>query len=230
MATQYIHFTEEQKQAARQIDIAGLLHSQGEKVKRSGSEYEWRDGSQKVTIRGNLWFHQYDRQGGDAIDFVRRFYNKSYPEAMEYLLGGSNGTLITSPPVVKEKKPFELPTPNNNMRRAFAYLTITRGIDKEVVQAFADRNMIYESADYHNAVFVGYDGNGIPRHAHKRGTGQTSSYRGNADSRNTASIGMDKVKSFICLKRRLICSPLSPCTRRIGEITAMRRRVVFQAE
>ena len=47
---------------------------------------------------------------------------------------------------------------------------------------FADRNMIYESADYHNAVFVGYDGNGIPRHAHKRGTGQTSSYRGNADS------------------------------------------------
>lgn len=180
--SQYIHFTEEQKQTARQIDIAELLRSQGETVKRSGSEYEWRDGSAKVTIRGNLWFHQYDRQGGDAIDFVRRFYNKSYPEAMEYLLGGSNGTLITSPPVVKEKKPFELPTPNNNMRRAFAYLTITRGIDKEVVQAFADRNMIYESADYHNAVFVGYDGNGIPRHAHKRGTGQTSSYRGNADS------------------------------------------------
>lgn len=40
--------------------------------------YEWQDGSQKVTIRGNLWFHQYDQQGGDAIDFVRRFYNKDY--------------------------------------------------------------------------------------------------------------------------------------------------------
>lgn len=64
MHTQYIHFTEEQKQTARQIDIAELLRAQGETLKRSGSEYEWRDGSAKVTIRGNLWFHQYERQGG----------------------------------------------------------------------------------------------------------------------------------------------------------------------
>ena len=82
----YIHFTEEQKTQARQTDLVDLLHRQGEKLKRSGSEYEWRDGSQKVTIRGNLWFHQYERVGGDAVDFVRRFYNKSYPEAVEYLL------------------------------------------------------------------------------------------------------------------------------------------------
>ena len=93
MATRYIPFTEEQKQAARQIDIAGLLHSQGETLKRSGSEYEWRDGSAKVTVRGNLWYHQYEEVGGDAIDFVRRYYNKSYPEAVEYLLGGCSCTL-----------------------------------------------------------------------------------------------------------------------------------------
>ena len=30
--------------------------------------------------------------------------------------------------------------------------------------------MIYEDAKYHNAVFVGYDSDGVPRHAHKRGT------------------------------------------------------------
>lgn len=178
----YIHFTDEQKEQARQTDLVSLLKSQGETLKRSGSEMEWRDGSQKVTVRGNLWFHQYDRQGGDAIDFVRRFMNKSYPEAMEYLLGGCGGTLKTSPPVVKEKKPFELPPKNDNMRRAFAYLTITRGVDKDVLQAFADRNMVYESADYHNAVFIGYDKNGVPRHAHKRGSGQASTYRGNVDS------------------------------------------------
>lgn len=181
MHTQYIHFTEEQKQTARQIDISAMLRSQGETLKRSGSEYEWRDGSAKVTIRGNLWFHQYDRQGGDAIDFVRRFYNKNYPEAMEFLLGGSNGTIITSPPVAKERKPFVLPEPNSNMRRTFAYLNITRKIDKDVLKTFADKRMIYESADYHNAVFVGYDENGIPRHAHKRGTSSGSSYKGNQD-------------------------------------------------
>lgn len=123
MPTGYIHFTDEQKEIARKTDIADLLRRQGETLKRSGSELEWRDGSQKVTVRGNLWFHQYDQVGGDTIDFVRRFYNKTYPEAMEYLLEGCGGTLKTSPPIVKEKKPFELPPKNDNMRRAFAYLT-----------------------------------------------------------------------------------------------------------
>ena len=116
----YIHFTDEQKERARKTDLVELLRSQGETLKRSGKEYEWRDGSRKVTVRGNLWFHQYDRQGGDAIDFVRRFYNKDYPEAMEFLLGNGSGELITAPPVVKEAKPFKLPPKNDNMRRVLA--------------------------------------------------------------------------------------------------------------
>ncbi len=57
--SQYIHFTNEQKEQARRTDLASLLRSQGEKLKRSGNEWEWKDGSQKVTIRGNLWYHQY---------------------------------------------------------------------------------------------------------------------------------------------------------------------------
>lgn len=177
--SQYIHFTEQQKTQARQTDIAELLRSQGETLKRSGSESEWMDGGQKVTIRGNLWYHQYEQVGGDAVDFVRRFYNKSYPEAMEYLLGGSGGTLAVSPSVQKEEKTFVLPPKNDNMRRVFAYLLNRRGIDREVLYAFVHKGMIYESADYHNAVFVGFDSNGNPKHAHKRGTGSESSYKGN---------------------------------------------------
>lgn len=178
----YIHFTEEQKTQARQTNLYDLLHRQGEKLKKSGSEYEWRDGSQKVTIRGNLWFHQYERVGGDAVDFVRKFYNKSYPDAVEFLLGGSLGTLSQSPPVVKQTKPFELPKRNENMRRVYAYLLSKRGIDHEVLNAFVHRKMIYESAPYHNAVFVGFDRNGVPVHAHKRGTGSESTFKGNEDS------------------------------------------------
>ena len=178
----YIHFTEEQKVQTRQTDIVSLLISQGETVKRSGSEYEWKDGSQKVTIRGNLWYHQYDRVGGDTIDFVRRFYNKSYPEAMEYLLGNCNGVLIISPPVIKEKKPFKLPKPYCNMDRVKNYLHYVRGIDEDIIETFANENMIYESADYHNAVFVGLDKNGVPRHANKRGIGEKSTFKGNAES------------------------------------------------
>lgn len=177
--SQYIHFTEQQKTQARQTDIAELLRSQGETLKRSGSESEWMDGGQKVTIRGNLWYHQYEQVGGDAVDFVRRFYNKSYPEAMEYLLGGSGGTLAVSPSVQKEEKPFVLPPKNDNMRRVFAYLLNRRGIDREVLYSFVHKGMIYESADYHNAVFVGFDSNGNAKHAHKRGTGSESSYKGN---------------------------------------------------
>lgn len=175
----YIHFTKEQREQARRTDLASFLVSQGENVKKSGSEYEWLDGSQKVTIRGHLWYHQYERKGGDAVDFVRRFYNKDYAEAVEMLLNGNGGQIITSPPIEKEHKPFELPPRNDRMSRVFSYLLLTRGIDKDVLYEFLRRKMIYESADYHNAVFVGYDSNGVPRHAHKRGTVTRNSYKGN---------------------------------------------------
>ena len=172
----YIHFTKEQRELARRTDLANFLIGQGEKVRKSGSEYEWLDGSQKVTIRGHLWYHQYEQKGGDAVDFVRRFYNA---EAVEMLLNGNGGQIITSPPIKRERKPFDLPPRNDRMSRVFSYLLLTRGIDKDVLFEFVKNKMIYESADYHNAVFVGYDLNGIPHHAHKRGTVTSNSYKGN---------------------------------------------------
>ena len=175
----YIHFTKEQRELARRTDLANFLISRGEKVKKSGSEYEWLDGSQKVTIRGHLWYHQYKLKGGDAVDFVRRFYNKNYAEAVEMLLNNCGGQIITSPPIEKSHKPFELPPRNDRMSRVFPYLLLTRGIDKDVLYEFVRRKMIYESSDFHNAVFVGYDSNGKPRHAHKRGTVTSNPYKGN---------------------------------------------------
>lgn len=180
--SQYIYFTEEQKEQARRTDLVELLRRNGEKLKRSGREWGWKNGYEKVTVRGNLWYHQYEEVGGDAIDFVRRFYNMDYPEAVEYLLGGCGGTLVTSPPIEKERKPFELPKENESMRRIYGYLIKTRGIDKSVIDTFTDKKMIYESEEYHNVVFVGYDKEGVPRHAHKRGSTQASTYRGNIDS------------------------------------------------
>ena len=69
------------------------------------------------------------------------------------------------------------------MHRAFAYLVKTRCLDPKVVSVFARRHMIYEDAKYHNAVFVGFDVDGIPRHAHKRGTCQRGKpFKGNVES------------------------------------------------
>jgi len=174
----YKNFTEEQRAKARQTDLAKFLVGQGEKVSKAGSEYEWLDGWQKVSIKGNLWLHQYERVGGDSVDFVQKFYGKSYPEAVEFLLSGGS-EIVSSFSAVQACKPFVLPKANDNMRRTFAYLLLTRGIDRDVVYEFVRRRMIYESADYHNAVFVGYDLSGTPCHAHKHGTVSNNSYKGN---------------------------------------------------
>lgn len=182
MPKQYIPLTKEEREVARKTDIAELLRSQGQELKRSGSEYMWMDNAQRVTIRGNLWFDQYDQVGGDAVDFVRRYYDKSYPEAVEYLLNGRITTSSVSSPVIKTRKPFALPKPNDNMRRIYAYLLDKRGIDNKVLNFFISRKMIYESADYHNAVFVGFNPSGDASHAHKRGTGVENSFKGNVDS------------------------------------------------
>ena len=74
-----------------------------------------------------------------------------------------------------------MPLRNDNMRRVYAYLLQQRGLSRDVVNAFAHKQMIYESLPHHNAVFVGYDTEGVPRHAHKRGTGSQSTYKGNAE-------------------------------------------------
>lgn len=180
----YIHFTETQKLAARETDLATFLQRRGEELKRSGSEYEWRDGAQKVTIRGNVWFHQYERVGGDAIDFVRRFYALDYPHAVELLLDGRSGFEKPTQCTATQQKPtkdFLLPKKNHTIRRVYAYLLQQRGIDREVLDAFVRKKMIYESAEHHNAVFVGYDQDGVARHAHKHGTNSQSSYKGNQD-------------------------------------------------
>lgn len=178
----YINFTDEQKIKAHQTDIAALLISQGETVKRSGKEYEWFDGTQKVTVRGNLWYHQYERVGGDAVSFVKKFYNKNYADSVLFLLNESSGKLVRSKPTVKNQKPFEVPKPYWNMDKVKQYLHSVRGIDEDIIKDFTDRKMIYESSVYHNAVFIGFDKNGIPRHANMRGTLGKSAFKGNAES------------------------------------------------
>ena len=159
---------------ARRTDLAEYLRRQGETLRRSGSEWEWRHEGAKVTIRGNLWFHQYDRQGGDAISFVRWFGGKTFAEAVQVLLGQEG--ILLSETARPSPKPFLLPPRHTDMRRVYAYL-LGRYIDREVIHFFAHRQLLYEDAVYHNAVFVGMDENGVPRHAHKRGT--VGGYKGN---------------------------------------------------
>ena len=167
----YIHFTEEQKRQAAAVDLEFFLRSRGEKLIPSGREKRLAS-DHSITVRGNEWYDHAAEQGGQAVSFVQKFYGLSYPEAVSLLLGNEPGRAY---PAVKgkepeERKPFKLPPPNKDMRRVYAYLVKHRRIDPVVVSAFAKAGLLYEDANYHNAVFVGKDENGVARHAHKRST------------------------------------------------------------
>lgn len=167
----YIHFTEEQKRQAAAVDLEYLLRSRGEKLIPSGREKRLAS-DHSITIRGNEWYDHAEARGGQAVSFVQKFYGLSYPEAMSLLLGNEQETTYpAAKEILQEKrKPFELPPTNRDMRRVFAYLNKHRKINRTVVSAFAKEGLLYEDANYHNAVFVGMDENGVARHAHKRST------------------------------------------------------------
>lgn len=166
----YIHFTDQQKEQAAGVDLAAFLESRGEKLVRSGRDFRLTS-DHSVTIQGNRWYDHATQTGGGPISFVRQFYDLDYPSAINLLLGGGG----VAYPTVRERaqeppKPFMLSTANKNARRVFAYLVKHRHIAPEVVSYFVRAGLLYEDAEYHNAVFVGTDEQGIPRHAHKRST------------------------------------------------------------
>ncbi len=177
----YIHFTEEQKLRAASVDLVEFLRHQGEKLIPSGPEYRLAS-DHSVTVRGNEWYDHAAKEGGGPVSFVQQFYNLSYPEAVTRLLdgdrlsGGEQGTVYASAQKQEERpgKEFALPTAGREMRRMYAYLLGRRFLDRNVVNAFVRAGLLYESCErfkdreYHNAVFVGKDENGVPRHAHKR--------------------------------------------------------------
>jgi len=177
----YIPFTQDQLDDAKHADLAAFLESRGETLRRSGSELEWAD--HHITIRGHTLFDHYNNKGDSAIDFVRKYFNTSLQDAVQMLLG--RNTIVVAPVEPRqqqrerERPEFQLPEKNETMRRVYAYLLKQRCIDRAVLDHFVHNRLIYESADYHNAVFVGTDEQGNPRHAHKRSTISSSGWRRN---------------------------------------------------
>ena len=192
----YVHFTDDQKHRANNVDLVDFLQRQGEKLIPSGRDKRL-EADRSITVRGNEWYDHSTESGGYAIDFVRQFYGLSFPEAVTMLLGGEQGEVYRPASQKKQesKQPFTLPNPHSDMRRVYAYLVKTRLINRDVVSYFARAKLLYESCEkskdgmkeYHNAVFVGYDENGVPRHAHKRGLyTEGTGFKGNVDSCNPA--------------------------------------------
>ena len=159
-------YTQEQIGRANQVHLEQFLRSQGEELIKSGREYRWKN-HDSLTVKGNKWFRHSQSKGGYPIDFVMEFYNKTFPEAMQVLIGEEAIEINVE---LTPKAEFKLPPRCNSNERILKYLTEERKLPKDLVEEFIADGLIYEDAMHHNVVFVGKDINGIPRYAHCRGT------------------------------------------------------------
>lgn len=159
-------YAQEQIDRANQVNLEQFLRSQGEELVKSGREYRWKN-HDSLTVKGNKWFRHSQSKGGYPIDFVMEFYNKTFPEAMQMLIGEEAIEIaVESTP----KTEFRLPPRCETNDRIIKYLTEERKLPKDLVEEFIASGLIYEDAKHHNVVFVGKDTNGIPRYAHRRET------------------------------------------------------------
>ena len=175
----YINFSEDDLYRANTADLVSFLQSHGGNVKKVGSTYKYiyTDGSgthDSVTIYGGKWYDHKNQRGGYAVKFLQEFLGFSFQDSVIELLGGHcSAQSVRSAPKETPKpvvKPFELPEPNSDMRRVFAYLTKQRFIAPDIISHFAHEHKIYEDSKYHNVVFVGTDENGAPKQASVRST------------------------------------------------------------
>lgn len=174
-------------QTAMMIDLPRFLRSQGIELKEYSTCWEYGQGAEKVTIWADRrdghyqWKRQYDAISGNAIQWMLVFGgSRSFPDAVCHLYDWAGGMPLTqirpggvAAVVAEEKKKhldFRLPPADRSFSRVMAYLCMTRKIAPDVVTAFRKAGLIYESAIYHNAVFVGRDKAGKALHANLRST------------------------------------------------------------
>ena len=165
--------TEEQITAAKQMTAIEFLrrYRPGELVKaESRGEFQLREhDSFKINESTSLWhWKSRDVGGKSALDYLIKVEGMKFVEAVQALCEESP-SYIPPPSQPEQPKEFLLPPAAENNRRVFAYL-LKRGIDRKVIEACVRAGILYESADYHNAVFVGKDECGTARYAFLRGT------------------------------------------------------------
>ena len=159
-------YTQEQNDKANQVNLEQFLRSQGEQLIKSGNEYRWKK-HDSLTVRGNKWFRHSQSKGGYPVDFVMEFFEKTFPEAVQVLIG-EDAAEMTAEPMQRSK--FRLSPCCESNARIIKYLTEERKLPLDLVEEFIESGLIYEDAKYHNVVFVGKDKKDVPRYAHCRGT------------------------------------------------------------
>lgn len=177
-------------QQARQLDLLTYLqmYEPENLVRLPGNNYCTRE-HDSLKISNGKW-HWFSRGIGgiSALDYLIKVKEYSLPNAVEVLIGRRTLEIPIHSHAPERQKNRILLMPNLEQYpyRAKQYL-ISRGIHPDVVDYCIEHSLLFETAEYHNAVFVGYDKQGVARYAAMRGT--KSSYKGEVT-------GSDKHFSF----------------------------------
>ena len=193
-SNRYVQFDPAVIEQARQIDLLSYLQRyEPSNLKRvAGNVYCTREHDSLKISNGKWYWWSRGFGGFSALDYLMKVREFSFVEAVQTLTGDM-GDWKPPPPAVKKDEPkvLLLPPRNKDSDRVLQYL-FGRGIDYAIVQDCIADGTIYESADYHNAVFIGKDESGNPKYAACRGT--MGSFKRDAS-------GSDKRYSFRLLAR-----------------------------
>lgn len=137
-------------------------------VKNGRTDYYHRDHDSLHISNGKWYWWSQGKGGTSALDYLIIVEGYEFKDACNYL----SDLMNVSEPVTtyyhpKPIKPFELPVKDKNNDLVIHYLCEIRKIDKDIVDDFISKGMIYQSANFKNAVFVGYDKD-KPAYAFKR--------------------------------------------------------------
>ena len=92
-----------------------------------------------------------------------------FVEAVQLLCEESPTYIPVQHEAVERERPlFRLPNPAPNNDRVTRYL-LGRGVSLSAIRYCIERKILYESAEYHNCVFLGKDSQGVPKYAALRG-------------------------------------------------------------
>ncbi len=193
-SNRYVQFDPAVIEQARQIDLLSYLqrYEPGNLKRVAGNVYCTREHDSLKISNGKWYWWSRGFGGFSALDYLMKVREFSFVEAVQTLTGDM-GDWKPPPPAVKKDEPkvLLLPPQNKDSDRVLQYL-FGRGIDYAIVQDCIADGTIYESADYHNAVFIGKDESGTPKYAACRGT--MGSFKRDAS-------GSDKRYSFRLLAR-----------------------------
>ena len=175
---------------ARQMDLLSYLQRyEPNNLKRVAGNVYCTKEHDSLKISNGKWYWWSRGFGGvSALDYLIKVKEYSFVEAVELLTGITADWKPPPAPAPKgEPKELLLPPKNKDCNRVTEYL-FGRGIDLTIIQDCIADGTVFESAKYHNVVFIGKDESGTPKYAAYRGT-MSSSFKGDAS-------GSDKRYSF----------------------------------